>query len=218
MRGSTYPNTIKKTLGRIFGSPTEWLSGSLFFLLFASPVVTVGFAWAFLLQLTSSDEKGFKRKGWKLFLPFLRSKKGIQAFWMGIIDLFLLGCLTCTIPSILRKETAELIRLLSCFLLLGDTILLLSALYRYPFLVEDSLTGFGILWTKGILTTIYDLKNSVLISIGGLSLFFVCSMAGVFLFLLFPGALAILVMENFHEKRKQARICLSSTQSFSLPD
>lgn len=199
---NTYPATIKQTFHEIIHCPTGWLSISLFTLLLSLPVITWGIGYTFALVLADREMDGRNREGFKRCRVFLKTRQARWSFLMGLLDLLVVVALFFSIKTIIDPETTILSRLASCIFFWIDLFFLVSGIYRYPILAYQNPYNLSTVFVQGITITFSDIGNVILILMVSCLFLILSIVTGLFLFLFFPGSVALLICCNFHEKQK----------------
>lgn len=187
----------------VFSDPGSWLSMSAMFLLLSLPLVTWGLAWTLLALYAKDHEEGRKFKCFPGFKAFLGTRAALYGFLFGLADLVFALAFALSLTALIAPGAGLLSRLVSCVFLWLDALYLLSGIYRYPLLAEDGGLSFPAALSKGLLLTLGNLPNVVLVFMVGLCVAALSLCSGIFIFLFFPGALALLHRHNYQVKLGQ---------------
>ena len=157
-----YIRSMRMWIKEIFYIPDVWISISLMFLLCILPVFTFGVAWGLSVYYACIHIRGDKIRYFPMFKIYIRRflKK---SFLMGILDILFLIAEILTFMTLTQSELSLLIK---CFFVLffsGNSIYLLSSIFRYPILINNEHLPIREIIYKGILITFSNLGNTLLI-------------------------------------------------------
>lgn len=204
-----YIQSMRRWCHIIFREPLSWVVISLSFILFALPIVTIGSAWAFALTLAKEELEGNAWKAKKHIKPFLHSPLFYKSLLMGLGDIFLIVTIFLAFRTLLSPKSYIVIRFINAFFLWIDTLLLLSGLYRYAFLLESSDASLINLYGTGIAILLSNLKTTILLCMVIITITLASILIGITLFVFLPGALALLIMlfntSDSTEKQEQKK-------------
>ncbi|MDR3121403.1 MAG: hypothetical protein LBU58_08745 [Clostridiales bacterium] len=136
-KSAGYIRALRRWTGLLFHEPNSLLAGSLWFLLTALPVVTIGPAWLALLDFMAAREAG-KRRTWRQSCRLVFFSCGRRVWLMSASDALALlmagGCLLAVTDGAFLLP----LRAVYAMLFAVDALYLLSGLYRYPALRAEA--------------------------------------------------------------------------------
>jgi hypothetical protein len=182
---------MRSWLGKIVRHPDRWMKISGVFLLCALPLVTAGWAWGIAVKLGRRD---LEERRLRCFQTIREGfcKRGLLFLFMGLLDLAAALLLAAALITLTAGDVSLAAKAASALFFWIDLALLCSMMYRYPLAVYNEDLAASQVYGKSFLLIFSRPGQTLLFALVYLSLFIVSVVAGLTLFLLFPGAAALL--------------------------
>jgi hypothetical protein len=194
-----YPRTFKRWVTQISKDPGSWIQTSLIIILLSIPVITWGFAYGFGHVVSNRRSQGYKIKMTVQLSEYFHSKPAINCFFMGILDIVVLGLTICTLRTLIVPEAPLFSRIISSLFIWFDLVYWMSELYRYPIMVLDQGIPFSEAIIQSLLLTVTKLGHSLLFFVFKISILIVSIVTGIGVFVFFSGSLSLLNVNHWIE-------------------
>jgi hypothetical protein len=186
-----YVPVLRYWLKRLLYHPGSWMKISAVFLLCSLPLVTAGWAWGVAVRLGGREIEDRRLRCFQTIRESF-NRRGLVFLAMGALDLLVFLLLILSVITLIWGQVSLGAKLLSALFFWINTLILCSAMCRYPLAVFNEGLSFGELYLKGVLLVFSKPGQAFLFSMVYLSAFLVSVFTGAGLFLFLPGALALL--------------------------